>query len=124
MTQPAVINGGAGIVADVAIHGVDPESTPTTFWTYSMLVDSFRVPRIATVVIHNQEKMFWGRADVSINKSAAAAFRSTPSFGIALLIVATFDGFLGSKADAEIQIRIMIRRVLTHPTLIALSSEK
>ncbi|KAK7888465.1 hypothetical protein LTR67_008811 [Exophiala xenobiotica] len=114
--EPAIIHRNGHACARVEIEGVDPTSpipAPHT-WRYSFIVYPFLGGTTEKLEIINLEKIAWRRR-AKEDKEGKALLEDAPGWKLALLLKATFDGFLGTKPDARNQIRVMINR-LTAPS--------
>ncbi|KAJ9604501.1 hypothetical protein H2200_011337 [Cladophialophora chaetospira] len=112
-TEPAVVSDGENFYPLINIRGVNPRSPLSPGWTHSMRIDNSMAPAVVTITIPNEEKIVWRKHRAVSGLDAMAVDKSTPTWRLALLLTATFDGFVGSKADAKNRIRIMTTRLAT-----------
>jgi hypothetical protein len=116
-TEPAIGLDGGRPSALISIRGVNSESPSKWLWTYSTRIDSFLIASAANLTVPYKENIAWRTRPESTELDSIAGFRTTPGGKLALLITATLDGVLRSKADAGNLIRAMITRLVTPPAV-------
>ena len=115
--EPAVVVEGEKTSALLTIHGVDPQVQDTSTWTYSTLVARFLIPSAAELNIPNEKNILWRRGPYWTEIGLAAGFRATHDWKLALFLTATFEGFLGSKADSGNRMRTVLTNLALPPAI-------